>query len=112
LRHYEKSWPIEELCELANLEKSQFYAYYQKFFRSTPHADLMQVRLEKAKNLLTNEAVAVSEVAQRCGFLNLSHFSRCFKRECGAPPKEYRAKKKRPRLYSIVKPETLSFAKL
>ncbi len=49
LRSYEKPWTTEDLCRRANLEKSQFFACYQKFFQSTPHADLLSVRLEKRK---------------------------------------------------------------
>ncbi|MFQ7553488.1 MAG: helix-turn-helix domain-containing protein [Blautia marasmi] len=58
------------------MEKSQFYSCYQKFFQSTPHADLLQIRMDKAKNLLTNEALTVQQIAQMCGFSDFSHFSR------------------------------------
>ena len=57
LRHYEQHWTTEQLCNQINLEKSQFYAYYRQVFHSSPHNDLLQVRLDKAKNLLTNEAL-------------------------------------------------------
>ena len=87
LRHYEKHWTTEQLCNRINLEKSQFYAYYKKFFHSTPHNDLIQVRLDKARNLLTNEALPIQQVALSCGFTNMSHFSRYFKRQCGCSPK-------------------------
>lgn len=89
LSQYEKQWTTEKLCAMANLEKSQFYAYYQKFFQSTPHADLIQVRLDKAKNLLTNEALPISQIAGMCGFSSISHFCRYFKQHCGCAPKEY-----------------------
>lgn len=79
LSHYEKEWTMEKLCERANMEKSQFYSYYKKFFSSTPHNDLIEVRLDKAKNLLTNQALSISQTAELCGFSNPSHFSRYFK---------------------------------
>ena len=56
LTNYAKPWDTAELCKKVSLEKSQFYSCYQKFFQSTPHADLLQIRMDKAKNLLTNEA--------------------------------------------------------
>ena len=74
---------------MANLEKSQFYSCYRNFFDSTPHADLNLLRLEKAKNLLTNEALPVQQVALLCGFSNLSHFSRYFRKNCGCSPSEW-----------------------
>lgn len=89
LTNYEKPWTTEKLCAMANLEKSQFYSCYRNFFDSTPHADLNQLRLEKAKNLLTNEALPVQQVALLCGFSNLSHFSRYFRKNCGCSPSEW-----------------------
>ena len=59
------------------------------FLYSTPHADLNLLRLEKAKNLLTNEALPVQQVALLCGFSNLSHFSRYFRKNCGCSPSEW-----------------------
>ncbi|MCI5647978.1 MAG: helix-turn-helix transcriptional regulator [Fusicatenibacter sp.] len=89
IREYDQPWTMEKLCEMVNLEKSQVYAYYRKFFRTTPHADLIQARLENARNMLTNEAVPISEVAERCGFSSIPHFCRYFKKECGCTPGEY-----------------------
>lgn len=89
LSHYEKGWTTEKLCQMANMEKSQFYSYYKQFFSSTPHSDLIEVRLDKAKNLLTNQALSIGQTAEICGFSNLSHFSRYFKRHCGCSPREW-----------------------
>lgn len=89
LRNYEKDWGTERLCHAVNLEKSQFFSYYHRFFHSTPHADLLQVRMEKAKSLLTNEALPITQIAAQCGFTDLSHFSRCFKKEYGCAPSHY-----------------------
>lgn len=89
LSHYEKDWTTEKLCQMANMEKSQFYSYYKQFFSSTPHSDLIEVRLDKAKNLLTNQALSIGQTAEICGFSNLSHFSRYFKRHCGCSPREW-----------------------
>ncbi len=89
LSHYEEEWTTEKLCQMANMEKSQFYSYYKQFFSSTPHTDLIEVRLDKAKNLLTNQALSIGQTAEICGFSNLSHFSRYFKKHCGCSPKEW-----------------------
>ena len=87
-----ENWNVERLCKCVNLEKSQFYAYYRSFFSSTPKNDLLQARLEKAKYLLSNEALQVKEVAQLCGFQNQVHFTRYFKACCGCPPGAYAQK--------------------
>lgn len=49
---------------------------------------ILQERLAAAKRLLTDphETLSVWEVAQRCGFVTLPHFSRSFKAKYGFPP--------------------------
>ena len=96
LTNYAKPWDTTELCKKVSLEKSQFYSCYQKFFQSTPHADLLQIRMDKAKNLLTNEALTVQQIAQMCGFSDFSHFSRYFRKQAGCSPLQWRRKRGEP----------------
>lgn len=91
LSQCEKDWNLESMCCLISLEKSQFYRYYQEFFHISPKADLISARIEKAKVLLTNEALQVQQVADLCGFANASHFTRHFKKHCGCAPSMYAA---------------------
>ena len=96
LTNYAKPWDTTALCKKVSLEKSQFYSCYQKFFQSTPHADLLQIRMDKAKNLLTNEALTVQQIAQMCGFSDFSHFSRYFRKQVGCSPLQWRRKMGEP----------------
>lgn len=52
---------------------------------------LSRVRIEKAKNLLINPNLRVSEIAYEVGFQSLTHFNRVFRRMVGQSPTEYRA---------------------
>ena len=96
LTNYAEPWDTTALCKKVSLEKSQFYSCYQKFFQSTPHADLLQIRMDKAKNLLTNEALTVQQIAQMCGFSDFSHFSRYFRKQAGCSPLQWRRKMGEP----------------
>jgi AraC-like DNA-binding protein len=51
---------------------------------------LSRVRTERAKNLLLNPNLRVSEIAYEVGFQSLTHFNRVFKRILGQSPTEYR----------------------
>jgi AraC-like DNA-binding protein len=56
--------------------------------------ELMRTRLESARRLLSDkryDALSVSEVAARCGFLEPSHFARRFRKAFGSGPTEFRA---------------------
>jgi AraC-like DNA-binding protein/ligand-binding sensor protein len=52
---------------------------------------LSRVRIEKAKNLLLNPNLRVSEIAFEVGFQSLTHFNRVFKKTVGQSPTEFRA---------------------
>lgn len=50
---------------------------------------ILQVKLSKAKKMLHDSSVSLSEVADSCGFYDLSYFSRVFKKEFGITPSQY-----------------------
>jgi AraC-like DNA-binding protein len=49
-----------------------------------------RVRIEKAKNLLLNPNLRVSEIAYEVGFQSLTHFNRVFRKLTGQSPSHYR----------------------
>jgi AraC-like DNA-binding protein len=51
---------------------------------------LSRVRTERAKNLLLNQNLRISEIAYEVGFQSLTHFNRVFKRILGQSPTDYR----------------------
>src|SRR5690625_776461 len=93
LSQCEKDWQISDLYQMLHLEKSQFYFYYKQFFNISPKADLLNARINRAKQLLTNEIAVIQEVAENSGFRSASHFSRQFKRSVGCSPKMYQERK-------------------
>jgi AraC-like DNA-binding protein len=62
---------------------------------STFTARVMELRLQKARAMLTNprhDRLKVSEIAYACGFNEVSHFNRSFRARFGAPPTAYRGR--------------------
>jgi AraC-like DNA-binding protein len=55
---------------------------------------LSRVRLEKAKTLLLNPHLRISEIAFEVGFQSLTHFNRRFREILGQSPTDYRARLK------------------
>jgi AraC-like DNA-binding protein len=90
LMYCQEEWTIDRMCKMVNLEKSQFYSYYKLFFNTTPKAELLNARIDKAKYLLTNEALTINQIAQVSGFSDIYHFSRYFKKLCGCSPSQFR----------------------
>ena len=68
--------------------------YFCKLFRKVTGTTFTEfvsrTRLEKAKNLLLNPNLRISEIAYEVGFQSLTHFNRVFKKVVGESPTEYR----------------------
>lgn len=76
----------------AAVHTSSFY-FCKLFKRATGFnftVFVSRVRAEKAKNLLLNPNLRVSEIAYEVGFQSLTHFNRIFKKIVGQSPTEYR----------------------
>jgi AraC family transcriptional regulator, positive regulator of tynA and feaB len=52
--------------------------------------ELMRLRLERARQLLSDRSLSVTEVAVRCGFNDSSHFARRFRQQFGLAPAQLR----------------------
>jgi AraC-like DNA-binding protein len=68
--------------------------YFCKIFRRVTGLNftdyVSRVRIEKARNLLLNRNLRISEIAYEVGFQSLTHFNRVFKRILGVSPTKYR----------------------
>ncbi len=63
---------------------------FKKHLGISPAAYLLNLRLERAADLLLAENVSVKEIAWRCGFENPLYFSTAFRRYKGVSPRKYR----------------------
>ncbi len=67
--------------------------YLRKLFTAhcgmAPKQYILEVRLRKAKELLTNSPFSVTAIAEECGFSSVYHFCRVFKRRVGMTPTQY-----------------------
>jgi AraC-like DNA-binding protein/ligand-binding sensor protein len=70
--------------------------YFCKLFKKATAINftdyLSRIRIEKAKNLLLNPNLRISEVGFAVGFQSLTHFNRVFKKILGQSPTDYRLK--------------------
>ncbi len=89
LANCEREWASTNMCEMVSLSRSQFYKYYNDFFGVSPMADLNRARIERARILLSDHTISVTEVARRCGYRSIQHFSRTFREHCGVSPVNY-----------------------
>jgi LacI family transcriptional regulator len=68
---------------------------YQLLGRS-PKEEMMRIRLERAKQLLTETTLPVGVVAEKCGFSQAKYFSHVFHARLGLTPGQYRHNTQKP----------------
>ncbi|MBS0234866.1 MAG: helix-turn-helix transcriptional regulator [Proteobacteria bacterium] len=72
--------PLEDLARECSLSVSHFARAFRKSTGVPPHRWLLQVRIDKAKEILLDTNMALSEISLICGFADQSHFTRVFTR--------------------------------
>lgn len=86
------AWTLQELAELAHLSPSRFSTLFHQTVGTSPLNYLIQLRLTQAVHLLETTEDKIIDIAEQCGFRNLSNFNRLFKHHIGIAPSELRDK--------------------
>ncbi len=93
-----------DLAKSVGMSTRQLERLFRRYLNRSPKRYYMELRLEKARNLLLQTDMSVINVALACGFTSPSHFSKCYRahfnrtpyRERGAPTDTGAAKSGRP----------------
>ena len=67
------------LAEQAGMSTRQLERLFRRYLRRSPKRYYMELRLQRARNLLLQTEMSVINVALACGFASASHFSRCYR---------------------------------
>ena len=103
IRHIESSYQNPklsnaELAEKCNISEVYFRKIFTETYKTTPKQFIVDIRINKAKQLLSDGFSKIGAIAEQCGFSNQFHFCRLFKEKTGLTPTEYM---KRNRIYKI-----------
>jgi AraC-like DNA-binding protein len=90
--HITEPLTVEMMAERAHLSPSRFNDVFKSRFGMPPHKYLRQLRIHHARELLATTTYDQAQVAAYCGFADVHHFSKAFKRQTGLSPGEYRKK--------------------
>ncbi|MEL6605012.1 MAG: AraC family transcriptional regulator [Cyanobacteria bacterium J06614_10] len=87
----DKPLKVPTLAKSAGLSQSHFCRVFKKSVGLSPYRYILSQRIHKAKRLLSETDLDLSEISFRCGFYDQSHFIFQFRRFTGTTPKNYRA---------------------
>ena len=87
---------LEELARRSNMSVTNFRREWKKLYSETPLQYRDAIRLHYAKEYLNSGYYTVTEIAERCGFEDVSYFVRFFKKKTGLTPGAYRKQAEGP----------------
>ena len=81
---------VKELAKLCNMSASNFRRIFTKYSGVSPMEYKNILRIAKAKELLRNTNISITEIAEQLGFYDSSYFTKVFYKKCAYKPGEYR----------------------
>ena len=81
---------LDAVADQAGISPFHFLRLFSRVLGVTPHQYLVRSRLREAARLLTEEDIAITDIAYDLGFADLSNFVRTFHRAAGVAPTAFR----------------------
>lgn len=81
---------LPDVASKVHLSYVQFARRFRQATGLTPFEYMTAIRIEKAKQLLSDTHLTLHQIAVECGFDNQYYFSSFFKKHCGMSPSEFR----------------------
>ncbi|WP_377187532.1 GlxA family transcriptional regulator [Ruegeria meonggei] len=84
--HLEDPLPIPDICKQAGVSHRQLDRLFATFIKKTPALYYRDIRLDRARGLVTQTELPIAQVAVASGFASQVHFSRSYKERFGLTP--------------------------
>lgn len=88
--NYNKDISLQEVAEIIGVSAAHLSRVVKKELGKNFTEYIVDLRMEKAKNMLETTNFKVMDISKTVGYENPDYFSRIFKRQCGATPHDYR----------------------
>lgn len=88
--HYQEALRLEDVSSAVGFNATYFSTLFKKETGQNFTDYLTELRITKAKELLSSDNVSVQDVAEMVGYSDLKYFSRLFKKTTGVSPSDYK----------------------
>lgn len=89
--HLSEPLSIEDMARRAHLSPSRFTLLFRQRYGQSPYQYLLAMRVHHAQDLLRTTSLSQEEIAAYCGFSDIHHFSKSFKKRTGLTPGAWRS---------------------
>jgi len=88
--NYQSSLTLSEIANVTHYSPYHFLRLFKHYTGVTPFEYLLNLRIQKAMDMLKKTDYTMSQICDLCAFSSLSHFSRVFRKKTGVSPTEYK----------------------
>lgn len=81
---------IQDMLPAVNISSSYLQALYKKHFGISCINDIIKARINLAKHMLLHYDMSIAEISEVCGYNNVEHFIRQFRKAENTPPLQYK----------------------
>ncbi|MFK8083611.1 MAG: GlxA family transcriptional regulator [Granulosicoccus sp.] len=86
----EEPMTLDELSHHVGLSRRQLERLFQRYLHCVPTRYYLELRLERARQLLLQSSMPIVDIALACGFISAPHFSKCYRDTFALPPRDER----------------------
>ncbi len=90
MTNYSQHITLETIAGISNLTTTSFCRYFKLMTNKTYYDFLTEIRINHACYFLIEDKISIEQIADRCGFYNISNFYRQFKKVIGVTPQTYK----------------------
>ena len=88
--HPEREWNLDVMAKKVNMSTRSLQKLYKDYAHISCISEVIESRMIRAKMLLAKTDYDVGEISERCGYRNVEHFCRQFKKQEQCSPSDYR----------------------
>ncbi|MEO6915109.1 MAG: AraC family transcriptional regulator [Chitinophagaceae bacterium] len=96
MANFRKNITLKEVASISNLTITSFCRYFKLMTKKSYNNFLKEVRIGHSCQFLIEDKLSISQIADKCGFYNISNFYRRFKNVMGVTPQVYKLTHLRP----------------
>lgn len=91
-KDYARHYTLSDMAQECHVTEAYFSALFKRIAGKSPMNYILQVRVDKAKELINTTGYKMVQIARAVGYEDYQYFSKIFKRVAGETPGEYKAR--------------------
>jgi len=81
---------VEDVLRTVPISRTVLERRFQKLLGRSPYEEILRLRIERVKDLLTTTDLSIAEIARQLGFSGVEYLSALFKKKSGVSPRQFR----------------------